>query len=59
MMEQSDCFNFITMLQSKDTVFEAKSTPTGIEVHLFFDNKTIVFEFDEHNRFDSVWSKDY
>ena len=47
------------MLQSKDTVFEAKSTPTGIEVHLFFGNKTIVSEFDEHNRFDSVWSKDY
>lgn len=59
MMEQSDCFNFITMLQSKGTVFEAKSTPTGIEVHLFFGDKTIVFEFDEHNRFDSVWSKDY
>ena len=59
MMEQSDCFNFITMLQSKGTVFEAKSTPTGIEVHLFFGDKTIVFEFDKHNRFDSVWSKDY
>lgn len=58
-MTESDCFNFITMLQSKDTVFEAKSTSTGIEVHLFFGDKTIVFEFDEHNRFDSIWSKDY
>ena len=50
---------FIDMLDSKDTFFEVKETPVGTEIHLFFGNKTIVFDFDADGKFDSVWSKDY